>query len=141
MSRRRRLARAAAAIAAAAALAGATATQEAAPGRPACAERPALEAERQALRGAIADIATGRWAKQRKKQRKLSGKAAGRAAAGTAASVLLPFPFGLAANAVASAAGGKKKPEPLPEGPDAAPLIARQQAVEARLAALASSGC
>ena len=109
---------------------------------PACAtERQALTAERSALRTAVSDIATGRWHKQNKKKRKMSGGDAAKAAGSAAASVLLPFPLGLAVSA-ASSAGSKKgaaaegELAPGVARPDVPALIERQQAVEARLAEL-----
>ncbi|HEY0148288.1 MAG TPA: hypothetical protein VGB70_04725 [Allosphingosinicella sp.] len=106
------------------------------------AEKAALQAERNALRTAVSDIATGRWHKINRTKRKLSGGDAAKAAGGAAASVLLPFPFGLAVNAATSAGGRKGKGDELAPGtvePDVAALIARQQAVETRLAEL--GGC
>lgn len=91
------------------------------------------------MRTIIADIATGRWHKHNRKKRKLSGGDVAKAAGSTAASILLPFPFGLAANAASSAGKGKAKEGELAPGviePDVPALIARQQAVEARLAEL-----
>jgi len=129
----------------AAALGSAPALAQGAPAPPSVclAEKQALAAERTALRTVIADIATGRWHKQNKKKRKLSGGDAAKAAGGAAASVLLPFPLGLAMNAVSSANKKKTKGEDdLAAGviePDVPALIARQQAVDARLAEL--GGC
>jgi hypothetical protein len=130
--------------AAAALLAVPASAQEAAPASappaPTCSEeRTALEAERAQLRSTIAAIATGRGAK--KQRRKVSGGDVAKGVAGTAATVLLPFPFGLAVNAGASAAGkkGGKSAPPADPGPDVYALIARQQAAEARLAELAGT--
>ena len=106
------------------------------------AERTSLEAERTAINRTISDIALG-GAKSRRAR--IGGGDVARHAAGTAASVFLPFGLGIAVNAaaaLATKAGGKKKnaeaaPPPSPE-PDVPALIARVNAVEARLAELKS---
>jgi len=135
-------------VAAAALLAAPASAQEAAPvaapaaAAPGCAaERTRLEAEHVAVKGAIADIALGR---DRHRQRpRVSAGDVGRAAAGTAAAILLPFGIGALASAGIGASGrqGKGKARtPPPPAPDVPALIERQQAIEARLAALAQ-GC
>ena len=104
------------------------------------AERAALEAEHRAVRMAISDVAMGR----NRPKRKASAGDVGRAAAGTVASLLLPFGIGLAANAATAAASqsGKKKKKKAPEPEvDVQVLIDRQQAVEAKLREIGSSGC
>jgi hypothetical protein len=102
----------------------------------AAAERAELEAGRAAAKVAIADIATGR----RRTKRKVGAGDVGRAVAGTAASVLLPFGIGALVSAGASAVGGKGKKTQTPVEPEAdvPALIARQQAIEARLAELST---
>ncbi|QAY77777.1 hypothetical protein [Sphingosinicella sp. BN140058] len=104
------------------------------------AERVALRAEHEAVQQDIADIATGHYRKR--KQKKASGEEVARGAAGTAAGLLLPFPFGLAVGAAgAAAARSKKEAAPAEPGPDVEAMIARQQALEARLAELQASNC
>lgn len=94
-------------------------------------ERAALETERAALGEAIANVAMGRPAKKRKKT---SGGDVARGVAGTAASILLPFPLGLAVNAGAGAAAkaGRKK-APAPAGPDVGQMIEREREIGVRL--------
>lgn len=99
-------------------------------------ERAALAAEQAALQAAIGDIALGRHPKRKKKGR---GGEVARGVAGAAASILLPFPLGLAVGAAGAATRGKSKARPEPAAPDAAALIARQQAVEGRLAEIAQA--
>ena len=103
------------------------------------AQRTALEAEHRAVRLAISDVALGR----NRPKRKASAGDVGRAAAGTAASLLLPFGIGLAANAATAAASksGKKKKRPPEPEVDVQAMIDRQQAVETRLRELGASGC
>jgi hypothetical protein len=114
---------------------------------PACAgvvaEKAALEAERAALRQAVTDIALGR-----RKRRKVGAGEVGGAALGTAATILLPFGIGAAVSAGVGAAArsaAKKKrareAAAAPPPPDPAALIARQQAVDARLEAIAAGPC
>jgi hypothetical protein len=107
------------------------------------AERTALEAERGALRRTVTDLALGR----RKRRGPGAGEVGG-AALGTAATILLPFGIGAAVSAGVGAAArsaGKKKrareaaAAPPPPGPAA--LVARQQAVDARLEAIAAGPC
>ncbi|PSJ38389.1 hypothetical protein [Allosphingosinicella deserti] len=104
------------------------------------AERDTLRIEHDSVKQDIADIATGRYGK-RKKKRVSGGQVASRTA-GTAASLLLPFPFGLAVGAAGAAATGKKKGKaPAEPEPDVDAMIARQQALETRLAELAALDC
>ncbi|HEY0413307.1 MAG TPA: hypothetical protein VGD66_09200 [Allosphingosinicella sp.] len=127
---------AAAAVLGLAAPAGA---QEAPSCASAAAETARLEAERAALGQAVAEIALG----GRRKRHKVTPGEVGGAVAGTAASLLLPFGIGaaLSAGVGAAARAGKKKPPPAPAQADPAELVARQQAVDARLAELASAPC
>jgi hypothetical protein len=115
------------------AMAGAATLIASAPVPPsACsAERAALAAERAAVERAISDIALGGKARAR-----VSGGDVARHAAGTAASILLPFGIGIAVNAAAAAAAraGKKGKKAEAPAPDAAALIARADAIDARLA-------
>ena len=104
------------------------------------AERASLEAERTAINRTISDIALG-GAKGRRAR--IGGGDVARHAAGTAASVFLPFGLGIAVNAaaaLASKAGQKRKKAdaPTPPKPDVPALIARVNAIEARLAELKS---
>lgn len=107
----------------------------------AAAERAALEQERNAVNRAISDIALGGSAGKRGPA---SGGDVARHAAGTAASMLLPFGLGIAVNAAAALASragrkGKEAQAARPE-PDAAALIARADAIDARLAEM-KAGC
>lgn len=102
-------------------------------------ERDALRAEHAAVRQDIADIATGHYRKRKKN--KASGGEVVRGAAGTAAGLLLPFPFGLAVGAAGAAARGRKKAVPAEPDPDVDAMIARQQALDARIAELRASNC
>jgi hypothetical protein len=102
----------------------------------AAAERAALQAERAQLDAAIGDVAIGRRPK-----RKASGGEVAAGVAGAAASVLLPFGVGALAGAGARAAArsGRKR-KPAPAGPDGAAMVARVQAIDARLAELKGCG-
>ncbi|HEX2762693.1 MAG TPA: hypothetical protein VHM92_02445 [Allosphingosinicella sp.] len=98
-------------------------------------ESEALRQEKAELDRAFADIAMGRSAKRKKKD---GGAAAARAVAGTAASILLPFPLGVAVNAGATAAAKSgKKSRPAPR-PDVQAMLARSGDVDARLRILAT---
>jgi hypothetical protein len=132
------------ALAAFAILAAPAGAEEAAP---ACdsvrAEKAALEAERAALRQTVTDLAFGK----RKKRKPGAGEVGG-AALGTAATILLPFGIGAAVSAGVGAAArsaAKKKrareAAAAPPPPDPAVLVARQQAVDARLEAIAAGPC
>ena len=107
------------------------------------AERASLEAERTAINRTISDIAMG-GAKSRRAR--IGGGDVARHAAGTAASIFLPFGLGIAVNAaaaLASKAEGKRKkaggsPPPPPPETDVPALIARVNAIEARLTELKS---
>ena len=105
------------------------------------AERAQLQAERAAIRETIGDMALGRSSKPKKG---VSAGAVGQAVLGTAASVLLPFGVGAAVNLGVAAArqGAKKGAEAAPaaQGPDASELIAREQAIDERLAQLEKCG-
>ena len=103
------------------------------------AERTALQGEHRSVRMAISDIAMGR----NRPKRKASAGDVGRAAAGTVASLLLPFGLGIAANAAGAAASksGKKKKKAAEPEVDVEAMIARQQAIEARLRELGAAGC
>lgn len=119
-------------LAAPGAVAAETATE---PCAAAAAEQAALRAERAQISGAIGDIALG---KSRSK-RKVSGGEVAAGVAGTAATVLLPFGIGalLGAGARAAAKGSRKK-KPAPPQPDVPAMIARVNAIDARLALLAA---
>lgn len=126
-----------------------TAAQQAAPATPVAephpspancdaaaeAERVSLEAERTAINRTISDIALG-GAKSRRAR--IGGGDVARHAAGTAASVFLPFGLGIAVNAAAALAskaeGKRKKADAAPPETDVPALIARVNAIEARLA-------
>jgi hypothetical protein len=96
-------------------------------------ERTRLMGEYQVVRTTIADVATGQWRRQHRAKKKVSGGDAGRSAAGAAASVLLPFPLGLAVGAVGAATKKKGQAAAEPDGPDVPALIARQEEIETRL--------
>jgi hypothetical protein len=132
------------ALLASATLAAPAGAQEAAgPCAPVRAEKAALESERAALRAAVTDIAFGK-----RKKRKVGAGEVGGAALGTAATILLPFGIGAAVSAgvgAASRSAAKKKhareAAAAPPPPDPAVLVARQQAVDERLEAIADGPC
>jgi hypothetical protein len=111
-----------------------------APATPTCADRPRLEAERDALRSQITGIAMAGSDRRQKRRGAQAGKMAARAVVG----LFIPFGVGLAVSGTValaeaadkSAKAKRPKPEPAPE-PDVAAMIARQQVVETQLAALA----
>ena len=103
-------------------------------------ERTSLEAERTAINRTISDIAMG----GAKSRARIGGGDVARHAAGTAASVFLPFGLGIAVNAaaaLASKAEGKRKKAggAAPPETDVPALIARVNAIEARLTQLKSA--
>jgi hypothetical protein len=104
------------------------------------AERSQLRVEHASVKRDIADIATGRYGKRKRKP--VSSGAVAKGAAGTAASLLLPFPLGIAVGAAGAAATKKKKDAaPADPGPDVDAMIARQQAIEARLSEISVHAC
>jgi hypothetical protein len=96
-----------------------------------------LRQEKAGLDRTIADIAMGKARKKPKKR----GATAARAAAGTAASILLPFPLGVAVNAGAEAAARSgRKAKVKPPAPDLHAMLARGEEIDTRLRNLATCG-
>ena len=124
-------------------LSGAVSAQaeEAPAAAPGCADQPKLQAEQAALKRTITTIALG--GSDRRDRRR--GAKAGKMAAQAVVGLFIPFGIGLAVGggvALAEAAdkqakSKRPKPPPPPE-PDVPAMIARQQQVEADLAALAA---
>jgi hypothetical protein len=109
-----------------------------------CADRPRLEAERDAIKAEITRVAMA--GSDRRARRR--GAAAGKMAAGTAAGLLLPFGLGLAlkgttmlAEAADKQARAKRPPPPAPPEPDIPALIEREHQLDLEIAALAGNGC
>jgi hypothetical protein len=116
--------------------------QESVPSGPACADRPALEAERAALKSQITGIAMAGSDRRQRRRSAQAGKMAAQAVVG----LFIPFGIGMAvggtvalAEAAEKQAKAKRPKPPPPPEPDVPAMIARQQSIEAQLVKLASA--